>query len=99
MTAVILQICVGLAGIVALWMKQYYSAANTAARQKEAEHEAIQTDRQDLVDGNTDAISIRIDSLCSGPGGSGNAGSEGSTDKTGPNSTISRLADLGIRTE
>jgi len=97
-TAVILQICVGLAGIVALWMKQYYSAANTAARQKEAEHEATQTGRQDLINGNTDAVSARIDSLCSGPGGD-NAGISGGTGGAGPDSTVSRLADFGIRVE
>lgn len=62
-TAVILQILTGLAGIISLWMKEYYSEENKTARKKENGDEELQKGRNDIESGNVDAVSARIDKL------------------------------------
>jgi len=78
-TTVILQIVAGLGGLLTLWLKEYFSADNVAARKEEAAHEAVQEGRQDLVSGNVAAIESRIDSVCDGSSGSA-AGLESAED-------------------
>ena len=68
--AAILQIIAGLGGILTLWLKDYYSPANVAKRKEDAKNEAIQQGRTDLQSGNAGAVAARIDSVCSGSGGS-----------------------------
>lgn len=62
-TAIILQILTGLAGIISLWLKEYYSEENKTARKKENEDEEIQKGRNDIESGNVDGVSARIDKL------------------------------------
>lgn len=75
----------GLVTIAGLLVKAWLTSA--PERQKEAENEAIQKGRADLVDGNVDAIESRIDRLCNGSSGSV-AGLESAEDIEG---RISRL--------
>ena len=64
-TAIILQILTGLAGIVSLWLKDYYSEENKSARKEKENYEEVQQGRIDVETGNVDAVSARIDKLLS----------------------------------
>jgi len=78
--AVILQIMAGLGGLVSLWLRDYYSAESKAARKEDARNEAIQQGRQDIADGNVDAVSTRIDSVPdNAPGNPARLGSDSDT--------------------
>lgn len=69
------------------------------ARQQEKTDEANQQGRQDLQNGNRDAVAERIDRVLSvqanAPGG-GDAGSSSATDEERDACTRRRLVDLGI---
>lgn len=64
-TAIILQILTGLAGIVSLWLKEYYSEENKTARKEKKDDEELQKGRHDIDSGNVDAVISRIDRLLS----------------------------------
>ena len=64
-TAIILQILTGLAGIVSLWLKEYYSEENKTARKEKKDDEELQKGRHDIDSGNVDAVVARIDRLLS----------------------------------
>jgi len=61
MVTVILTVVSGLIGIIALVLKAYYDGKKE--RDEKAREEEIQQGRRDLVDGNVDAVSERIDRL------------------------------------
>jgi hypothetical protein len=67
-----------LLGIVLLVLKGYY--ARDPARKEEQRNEEIQQGRADIAAGNADAVSVRIDSLCSkDPGDTDRLGSDEDT--------------------
>lgn len=94
MTAVWLQIIAGLAGLLSLWLRDYYSAAKKDARAKEAADEATQGGRRDLQDGNAGAVAARIDRVLAQDGS--DAGGASGQALSGATSTDERLAAFGI---
>lgn len=65
-------------GIILVALKQW--AANSPAREKEAADEKIQHGRQDISNGNVDAVQQRIDGLLNDTNGNSNAGVESAED-------------------
>lgn len=78
MATIWLQVIAGLAGVVTLWLRDYYSAGKVQAREDDKRDEAIEEGRQDIVDGNADAVAARINRLLKEDGG--DAGSTGAKD-------------------
>jgi len=83
--------------VIALLLEVWTKAA--PKRAKEKKDEAIQRGRQDLHDGNADAVTTRLGIVFDAPplAGSGNAGGAGDADQGGTGRIHDRLAALGIR--
>lgn len=91
MTAVILQIIVGLLALVKAWADHHESAEAVAERRADA----IQLGRENIINCDADAVSARIDRVLSQAAGD-NAGGKGGAAPAGTGSTEQRLAALGI---
>lgn len=68
-------------GIVALLLKAYF--AGKPQRDERKADEELQQGRKDVVDGNVDAVSARIDRLLKADQGNGTAGSKDGKGKDG----------------
>lgn len=95
MTAVWLQAFAGLAGLVSLWLRDYYSAQKVEDRYRDEIDQDIQELRQEVVSGDADAVSARIGRLPTPDGG--NAGSASGGRESGTADAVRRLGRLGIR--
>jgi hypothetical protein len=73
MITVALQVLAGIVGLITLWVKEYNDPAAKQKRAGVAQDEKLQTGRTDIVNGNVDAVSARIDRLLNAKDG-GNAG-------------------------
>ena len=60
------QIVAGVVGLVTLWLREYYSEAAVTRRMRDA----LQVGRNKIVDGDADAVAVRIDGLLVGSDGS-----------------------------
>lgn len=63
MTSIWLQVITGLVGMFTLMLKEYYSPDRIDKRKDDAREKEIQQGRKDIADGNTTAVSQRIDRL------------------------------------
>lgn len=85
----------GLFAVVGMLLKAYLAKA--PQRQEEAKADAIQEGRQDIVNGDSDAVAARIDRVLAQNGS--DAGSKSSELESGTADAIRRLGNLGIRNE
>ncbi len=66
---------------------------NSPVRKKEAEDAKVATNKWDIASGNSDAVSLRVDSLIS-TASSNSPGEQGSISKEGIDSTLRRLSSI-----
>lgn len=100
-TAVILQIIVGIGGLLTLWARDYFSTGSVAERKEKVENAAIQKGRTDSQTGNADGVVVDLAGVLDDEAAAsgGDAGSKGSVLESGSDDTVQRLANFGIRNE
>ena len=82
-TAVFLQIITGLLGIIALWLRDYYSQDKTEQRKEDKANDVKQDIRKAVVSGDVNTVQCELDRLLSVELHSSSSGCKGSEDQRG----------------